>query len=446
MVIMKKKMKALNTVGLSDQRGVTIILVALLMFVFLGIAALVIDLSHLYVVRNELQNAADAGALAGARFLYNDNGTEVNEGANQIAYAAATANKAIAKTSGAIAVDVNWEAGQNSETDVDVQRGHWSFLSKTFEANDSTTPVDLWNVSTEDLDNNPNFINAVKVIARRQDSPAASFFAGIFGYEDFELSREAVGYIGFAGTLAPGEADQPIAICEDSILIDDKYSCNVGRMINSGQDTGTNETGGWTDFNQAGDPCNGGTNANAVDGLVCSNGNPDMIVYGGPMATNGGEIQKAFDSLEACWIKNTGKTKPWNMTLPVVKCPSNNVGTCEEVVGAVNVNLIWIVRDENKVDDDAPYEMDNPDPEGQDWASSDPDGKARWDSFVTHFNLRTSDNKLALYEIINEDDKTTSGYTKKTLFFLPDCMPHELKGNTGGENFGVLARIPVLVK
>ena len=56
---------------------------AILLFVFLGIAALAIDVSHLYVVRNELQNAADAGALAGDRFLYNEDGTMVNSGANK---------------------------------------------------------------------------------------------------------------------------------------------------------------------------------------------------------------------------------------------------------------------------------------------------------------------------------------------------------------------------
>ena len=84
------------------------------MLVFLGIAALAIDLSHLYVVRNELQNAADAGALAGARFLYNEDGTLVNDAgytddlnntidsANQIAFDAARDNKALAETVGAI--------------------------------------------------------------------------------------------------------------------------------------------------------------------------------------------------------------------------------------------------------------------------------------------------------------------------------------------------------
>ena len=42
------------------------VLIAILMFVFLGFAALALDLSHLFVAKNELQNAADAGALAGA--------------------------------------------------------------------------------------------------------------------------------------------------------------------------------------------------------------------------------------------------------------------------------------------------------------------------------------------------------------------------------------------
>jgi len=65
---MNKALKALISSKLRDQQGVTVILVAVLLSVLLGFTALAIDLSHLYVVRNELQNSADAGALAGARF------------------------------------------------------------------------------------------------------------------------------------------------------------------------------------------------------------------------------------------------------------------------------------------------------------------------------------------------------------------------------------------
>ncbi len=51
------------------QCGVVLLFVAITMVVILGFAAVAIDLSHLYAVDNELHNAADAGALAGARFL-----------------------------------------------------------------------------------------------------------------------------------------------------------------------------------------------------------------------------------------------------------------------------------------------------------------------------------------------------------------------------------------
>jgi len=52
-----------------DQSGVVAVIVALLFVVFLGIAAFAIDIGHLMVVRNQLQNDADAAALAGASYL-----------------------------------------------------------------------------------------------------------------------------------------------------------------------------------------------------------------------------------------------------------------------------------------------------------------------------------------------------------------------------------------
>ena len=51
------------------QSGVVMILFAVSMVVLIGFMALVIDLGRTYVVRTELQNAADAAALAGAKEL-----------------------------------------------------------------------------------------------------------------------------------------------------------------------------------------------------------------------------------------------------------------------------------------------------------------------------------------------------------------------------------------
>jgi Flp pilus assembly protein TadG len=49
-----------------NQRGIVMPLAAIGLLSLLGFAALAIDVGYLFVVRNELQNAADAAALAGA--------------------------------------------------------------------------------------------------------------------------------------------------------------------------------------------------------------------------------------------------------------------------------------------------------------------------------------------------------------------------------------------
>jgi hypothetical protein len=320
----------------------------------------------------------------------------------------------------------------------DVERGHWSFgsgdLERGFTPNPSTTPVSLWDVSAEELDANTSFINAVRVTARREDTPIISYFARIFGIESWQMNASAVGYIGFAGSLRRQDVDQPIAICQDALLINGLYSCSVGRMINSGQDTGTNETGGWTSFNQE-NACAGGTNAREVRNLVCNGGNQESLMLGDPpMATNGGDIQTAFSELYDCWVERTGRTSLWELTLPVVECPSNNVGTCERLVGAVTVSVVWITGPgEDPQFNDAPTQMENIDPDGDPWIGEGLDGEDRWDSFVTEYALQNADGSPA-------------PYAKKSIYFLPDCDVHIPKGKSGGENFGVLARIPVLVE
>ena len=406
------------------------VLVAICIFMIIALTALAVDIGHLVVTKNELQNAADAGALAGARVLYLNNGSAVNPGANQAATAAAVAND-----SDNTAVEVG--AG-------DVLRGHWSFSAKEFWDNETVmTPPVLWDASTAELDADPNFINAVQVTARRNNTPVSSWFARIFGFSGFQQSATAVAYIGFAGTLQPLEVDQPIVICKEALLATGKYSCTVGRMINSGQNISNSETGGWTSFNQGlddngsliDDPCNGGTNSQEVGGLVstgCGGGgaNPSPLILGRDMATNGGQIQSAFTTLSNCWAAQTDKTQPWELTLPVVECPGNNITTCQRLVGAVTVKVVWITgAGEDPGYNDAPTQMD-------DWASSDSDGAVRWNSFVDHFNLEN---------LVAEGGTGPAPYEKKSIYFLPDCSSHEPAGISGGENFGILAKIPVLV-
>ncbi len=59
-----------------SEKGQNIILVAILMLVFIGLLALVLDGGMAFAKRREAQNAADAGALAGANQLCNNPGVE----------------------------------------------------------------------------------------------------------------------------------------------------------------------------------------------------------------------------------------------------------------------------------------------------------------------------------------------------------------------------------
>jgi hypothetical protein len=407
---------------MKNQRGVISVIVALLIIVLVGAAAFAIDIGHLYAVRCELQNAADAGCLAAARFLYHEDGT-INEGVNQIGHDAALVNK-----SDHTPVEVHWSGGNEG----DVERGHWNFATKTFTPNASTQPANLGGMSDEDLDNDPNFVNAVRVRTRRQDTPAASFLARVFGYESFSLSTEAIAYIGFAGTLAPGETDQPLAVCKESLLTSGQYTCSIGRMITNHQIVSGQESGGWTDFNQD-SPCLTGPNNQTVRSLICGGGNPDAIVIHQPIAMNGGYIQNAHGMLRGCWQVFTGETQPWTLTLPVIECPENDVDMCASVVGAVTVKVVWITPWEDDPSYSwAPWQMENP-RTGTTWFSNDPNGQVRWNSFVQDFNLQKVDGSPA-------------PYVRRGVYFLPDCESHQPKGRTGGGNFGILAKIPVLAK
>jgi Flp pilus assembly protein TadG len=414
---------------LNNQRGVTIVIVAICLFVLIAFTALAVDIGHLVVAKNELQNASDAGALAGARFLYNADGTAVNIGANQIAINAAIANNS-----------------DNSPVEVsaaDVQRGHWSFSTRTFTPNASTAPAQLWGVSWETLDSDSSFINAIRVTSHRQATPIVSYFAKIFGFQGFQASATAIGYIGFAGTLTPEDLDMPIAICKEKLLEmgGGVYNCTEGRFINDAAGGQDEETGMWTSLDQGlsgdgrtliDDPCSGGTNSSEVKSLVdegCSQGAIDhpTLYFGREMEVNNGQINSAFNKFYSCWESTTNKQRPMGMHLPVIDC-SNDPTTCSRLVGAVHINVIWVTQNPNYRD--LPTAMSAP--TGSWTAPADASEAEIWNSFARAYNLKGADGQPATYQA-------------KTIYFLPSCDYHEPAGLTGGENFGILAKIPVLV-
>jgi hypothetical protein len=434
------------TAPIKNERGISIVLVVILILVLLGFAALAIDYGHLYVVRNELRNAADAGALAGARVLYTINGTAINPGANSEAQAAALANKS-----------ENFPVEVNSG---DVERGHWSFnltdpatgKKGWFYANPSLTALDIWNYTTQQLDQDTNFINAIRVTAKRQSSPSIiSYFAGLFGATQFIMEQKAVAWLGFAGPIPPHGTDQPLAICLEAIQSSGTgtVSCTVGRMLNSGQaNPSTNNTAGWTNFTQQ--PCRT-ANPPTVSPLICAQGNPNEIYPLQGIGTTGGTNTTVFDNLMDCWKRattgsSTGTpTTFWGpLKFLVIECPGNNISNCANVRGVISLSIIWMNRQKDPQYRDVPLNMS-----GQvngstvSWTCSTPaprnvnERKACWNEFITAFNLLNAANQPATWQ--------NGGYDAKSIYFLPSCSFVEPTGGPGGENYGVLAKQPRLV-
>ena len=443
---------------LNNQQGISAVIIAVCLVMLIGMVALSIDVSHLVVARNELQNAADAGALAGAAELYSDNGKSINTNANQIGFDATVAN-----FSDQTPVEVNWTGGNAG----DVQRGHWSFglgsIPRGFTPNDSTTPVALWGVTTVELDENPNFINAVRVRSRRQNTPIASWFARIFGHESFEGFAEAVAYIGFTGTLKESTADAPIAICKQSIekCTDPKdpktckYDCSQGRFINDAAGKLDEETGMWTNLEQnldksvspVADLCSSGTNASEVKPLVeCtaikgdSGVEHNSLQFNYNLQVNNGQIDSAFNAFYNCW-KSEFEDGYMRLTLPVIDC-ADDPTTCAPLVGAVEVVVVHVTQQPNYKD--LPVKKGSIesgdsklaagwDPANAESCDDENPDACVWKDFATHFDLVDQEGNAA-------------EYMAKSIYFLKSCDPNIPKGTTGGPNFGTLAEIPVLVR
>lgn len=413
---------------LHNQCGATIVFVALTLTVLIMFSALAVDVSHLYAVRNELQDSADAGALAGAAVLFkqSDGSLEDRTVILQEGARVAGANK-----TGNQFVDVNTD---------DVEIGHWSFTQKQFTPSDATTQTPTWQERPfADLDIDPAFINAVRVTAKRPDTP--SFLARIFSINEFQVGADAVAVRGFAGTLHPGEIDRPIAICKDSILKNDAYSCNMGRMLNSGGNADTAMTAMWTNYTQ--DPCSTASNSDMQDlTKICSASNSTSVTFGEGIGTQNGVQDNVFGFVTDCWLAAADSNgdgipdKLWQLLLPVIECGVDN--TCAPLVGAVVVNVVWIIHQNDPNMELVPLTM-------EDWSCSiapatEAERFSCWKEFVDNFKLQNVTGP----PVSDADYKEM--YQKKNIFFLPDCTPHEPTGETGGENFGILARIPKLVE
>lgn len=179
----------------NDTEGATAVIVAICLTMLIGFAALAIDVGYLYATRNELQNTADAAALAGAGFL----GAQYAE----LSYSEQQ-NHTFSKND--IVAAVNTVAGKNKAAGSAI-----SIL-------DADITIGTWDVDTLSVTPTLTSPDAVRVIARRDssaNSPITTFFAHIFGIESVDVSATATAALSGPATVAEGVLKTPFSLSEN---------------------------------------------------------------------------------------------------------------------------------------------------------------------------------------------------------------------------------------
>jgi Flp pilus assembly protein TadG len=172
-----------------DRRGVAMVTVLVALVALIAAASLAIDVGLVWAARTQLQAATDAAALAGAANLIDKTGPSV------------TLSEAIAATQGQAGLNQSVAASSVNVENADIIVGHWDLASRTFNSS-----VDL---------NDPDAVNAVDVTSRSDgvaNSPVPAFMARVLGRDSFSVNAQATAYLGYAGRVGPGKLDLPIAI------------------------------------------------------------------------------------------------------------------------------------------------------------------------------------------------------------------------------------------
>jgi Flp pilus assembly protein TadG len=240
------------------REGNIAVAVALSLVMIMGFSTLVVDVGNLYLVRNELQNAADAAALAGARHFY--------PSATSGATASSTPLWSSAELEASTAAP-DHTSNNVLITDYETRSGYWDL-------NNPITSGDL-----PDRKTNPgaNDVPALQVTVRRASGanggPVRNFFAAILGTPTTDVSATAIAICASPGRMEPGLL-LPMVISsavanQRSTYHDASHVVRIG----SSYHYPTSEAGQWTSFD---------LNSNSSDIIrgLFTTGNPSALGIG----------------------------------------------------------------------------------------------------------------------------------------------------------------------
>lgn len=271
--------------SLGNDRGAIAVMVSLLLIFLVGFAALAIDAGYLMVTRNELQNVADASALAAMRKLGEEYGN-LTYGA-QMNFVADRAEIVAEAQAAAFA---NAAAGKNIVVnDADVVIGRWDGETKTL------TPGLL----------RPD---AVRVSARRDNQAngqVATLLAGVVGVRSEPVSASATAALTGLSRVPESGLPLPVGISRAWFLNPD-YCVNPIKLYPTNSPEGC---AGWNVFDEL--PASASTLKSVLQGLADgSYTSPETTANQSAFNFTGGTLTSVFDDMQALFnvmrVKNDG--------------------------------------------------------------------------------------------------------------------------------------------
>ncbi|MBI3807110.1 MAG: pilus assembly protein [Nitrospirae bacterium] len=303
---------------LDNSRGATAVMVALSLTVLLAMAAAAIDVGHALVARNELQNAADAAALAGARTL-----GVAYEGMTPAAMAAYTLTGG---DHAAIVADAQAAAVLNQAAAVNVT------------VNAADVGIGLWDSATRTFAVTANQPRAVNVVTHRDGSangPISTFLAGVVGMTSVNVSAVATAELTALGSTPPGALDLPLAISQ---LFFSQYGCGDSIMLYPSNGT-PQSCAGFTTFNQS--PSNDIAMRNIINGMINGTYQAPPTTAGQTQLnfTNGTLSNPTWTALVNLFNAKKDASGVWDALVPVYQGNSCHPSGAIPIVGYANIAI-----------------------------------------------------------------------------------------------------------
>jgi hypothetical protein len=290
----------------SNKRGSVTVTVVLLLIVLVGFAAFAIDVGYAMVARNELQNAADASALAAMRKL-----GEEYSGLTQGAQLTFTADRSEIVAEAQAAAAGNSAAGSSIVVnDADVVIGRWDAGSKTL---------------------TPGLVHpdAVRVTTRRDslaNGPVPTLLAGVLGISSLSVSSRATAALTGLSRVPKSGLPLPVGISK-AWLLNPGYCENPIKLYPTNSPEGC---AGWNVYDEQ--PASANTLNSILEGLADgSYSSPETAANQSAFNFTGGTLTSVFDAMKALFdamrVKNDGvmdmddDPNTWTTAVPVYDWP-----------------------------------------------------------------------------------------------------------------------------